>query len=257
MVVPRRMRRRTPASTTPLNHASGPNDVWSLGFRGHFRLGNGRYCYPLTVTDNYSRMLLGCHVLETTRAQDVRVCLEQVFTTHGLPRALRSDNGSPFASHGVLGMSALCTWWMTPGFPLPALHPRNHRRPRRTRGRSPRTRRRCLARPFPWPGPRALRGGRVRHLSPRVPSPRACPPMRGLQAFPNGAGGTHVPNLLCNPCSRLHRFRCPARFPEPPEIAWRRGPGSSSIPLATDPEVLDATIAPPAGAVVRLRAAGT
>ena len=115
MVIPRRMRRRTPASTTPLSHASGPNDVWSLDFKGQFRLGNGRYCYPLTVTDNFSRMLLGCHALETTRAQDVRLCLEEVFTAFGLPRALRSDNGSPFASHGVLGMSSLGAWWMTLG----------------------------------------------------------------------------------------------------------------------------------------------
>jgi len=115
MVIPRRTHRRTPASTTPGSHASGPNDVWPVDFKGQFRLGNGRYCDPLTVTDHFSRMLLGCHALETTRAQDVRSCLEEVFTTDGVPRALRSDHGSPFASHGVLGLSSLGAWWMTLG----------------------------------------------------------------------------------------------------------------------------------------------
>lgn len=113
MVMPRRLRRRTPPSTTPLSHAVQPNDVWSLDFKGQFRLGNGRYCYPLTVTDNVSRMLLGCFALEATRGQEVRQCLEAVFTQYGLPRAFRSDNGSPFASRGLLGLSALGAWWMT------------------------------------------------------------------------------------------------------------------------------------------------
>jgi transposase InsO family protein len=115
MVMPRRTRRRTPASTTPLSHAMAPNDVWSLDFKGQFRLGNGRYCYPLTVTDNFSRMLLGCFALEGTRGQEVRQCLEEVFSAHGLPTAMRSDNGSPFASNGILGMSSLGAWWMTLG----------------------------------------------------------------------------------------------------------------------------------------------
>jgi len=115
MIVPRRMRRRTPASTTPLSHAGGPNDVWSLYFQGQFRLGNVRYGYPPTATDHHRRMLPNCHAFETTWAQDVRVCLEPVSTTHGLPRALRSDNGSPSAVHCVPGMSALGAWWMPLG----------------------------------------------------------------------------------------------------------------------------------------------
>ena len=84
-----RIRLHAPADNSSESRTSDHNDVRSPVFEGQFRLGNGRYCYPLTVTDNFRRMLLGCHALETTRAQDVRLCLEDVFTVFGLPRNLR------------------------------------------------------------------------------------------------------------------------------------------------------------------------
>lgn len=115
LTVPRRVRRRVPASTTPLSHVTRPNQVWSIDYKGQFRLGNGRLCYPLTVTDNASRMLLGCYALENTRHDLARACLRDVFARYGVPDAIRSDNGSPFASNGLLGLSALSAWWRTLG----------------------------------------------------------------------------------------------------------------------------------------------
>lgn len=111
LIVPRRRRRRIPRSTTPLAHAATPNAVWCIDFKGDFVLGRGR-CYPLTVTDAYSRYLLACVALPNTRSPGVRRALEQTFRIFGLPHALRSDNGAPFASvHGPGGLSELSAWW--------------------------------------------------------------------------------------------------------------------------------------------------
>ncbi len=111
LVIRRRRRRRVPRSTTPLAHAAAPNTLWGLDFKGDFAVGRGR-CYPLTVTDAYSRYLLACVALRTTRTTGTRRALEQVFRTFGLPTAIRSDNGSPFASvHGPGGLSERSAWW--------------------------------------------------------------------------------------------------------------------------------------------------
>ncbi len=111
LVTPRRRRRRLSRSTTPFAQADAPNAVWCIDFKGDFVVGQRR-CYPLTVTDAYSRYLLACVALGNTRSVGVRRALEQVFDTFGLPRAIRSDNGSPFASvHGPGGMSELSAWW--------------------------------------------------------------------------------------------------------------------------------------------------
>ena len=111
LVIPRRRRRRVPRSRTPFAHADAPNALWCIDFKGDFVVGRGR-CYPLTVTDAYSRYLLACVALRTTRSLGVRRALEQVFRAVGVPRAIRSDNGSPFASvHGPGGLSELSAWW--------------------------------------------------------------------------------------------------------------------------------------------------
>lgn len=115
LIQPRETRRRTPASTAPLSHAAIPNDVWSVDFKGQFQLRNGRLCYPFTVTDNASRMLLACDAYPSTKGEPVRQSMERIFTEHGLPRAIRSDNGSPFASPGVMGLSTLSAWWLSLG----------------------------------------------------------------------------------------------------------------------------------------------
>ncbi len=115
LVIPRRRRRRVPRASTPLAHATAPNALWCIDFKGDFLVGRRR-CYPLTGTDAYSRYLLACVALRNTRASGVRRALEQIFRTFGLPTAIRSDNGPPFASvHGPGGLSELSAWWQKLG----------------------------------------------------------------------------------------------------------------------------------------------
>ncbi|HEY5021550.1 MAG TPA: IS481 family transposase [Gemmatimonadaceae bacterium] len=95
--------------------ADAPNDLWTADFKGHFRTGDGKYCYPLTIADLHSRMLLGCDALLSTRGIDAKPCMERLFREHGLPRAIRSDNGIPFASTALHGMTLLNVWWMKLG----------------------------------------------------------------------------------------------------------------------------------------------
>jgi hypothetical protein len=80
------------------SYGAAPNDLWCADFKGEFKLGNGRYCYPLTVTDHASRFLLLCEALESTREDLACIAFERLFRERGLPLAIRSDNGVPFAS---------------------------------------------------------------------------------------------------------------------------------------------------------------
>lgn len=115
LVTARRHRHTTPPHGAPLARATGPNEVWCADFKGQFRLGHGRYCYPLTVTDRHSRMLLACEVLESTSLEPTRAAFELTFREYGLPRVLRTDNGTPFASRGLAGLSRLSVWWLRLG----------------------------------------------------------------------------------------------------------------------------------------------
>src|SRR5688572_18718736 len=108
---PRKRRRRTPAYERPFAQCLGPNDVWCIDFKGQFRTGDGVLCYPLTITDAFSRYLIRCEVLTTTDAESVRPVMERAFAELGLPAAIRSDNGPPFATTGAGGLSALSIWW--------------------------------------------------------------------------------------------------------------------------------------------------
>jgi transposase InsO family protein len=123
LVTPKKRRRYPLVGYSPLCHAEAPNDVWCVDFKGQFRLGNGRYCYPLTITDAYSRMLLTCEALESTRGDDAQRTFEESFRRWGLPRAIRSDNGTPFASQGIAGLSRLSVWWMRLGIRLERIEP--------------------------------------------------------------------------------------------------------------------------------------
>jgi putative transposase len=110
LVKSRRARPHTPPHTQPFAHIGGANDVWSADFKGQFRLGDARLCYPLTITDNHSRFLLCCQGLYHPRADLTRRHFEHTFREYGLPKALRTDNGAPFASIAVGGLSALSIW---------------------------------------------------------------------------------------------------------------------------------------------------
>lgn len=107
LTVKRRLRRHSPPSNLPFAGCGAANDVWCIDFKGWFRTGDGTRCEPLTLSDAYSRYLLRCQVLERTDDEHVWPVLDAAFREFGLPRALRSDNGPPFASVGVGGLSRL------------------------------------------------------------------------------------------------------------------------------------------------------
>lgn len=111
----RSRRRHATPSSQPLAHASGANQVWSIDFKGWFRCGDGSRCDPLTVSDAATRFLLCCRAVASTDTEAVKCELKRVFRHYGLPERMRSDNGSPFASTGVGGLSTLSVWWVKLG----------------------------------------------------------------------------------------------------------------------------------------------
>ena len=115
LVVPRKKRRRTEPYTQPLAHANGPNRVWCADFKGWFKAGDGARIDPLTLSDAWSRYLLRCQAVEKTDTERVRAIFEAAFREHGLPQAIRTDNGAPFASSAVAGLSRLAVWWIKLG----------------------------------------------------------------------------------------------------------------------------------------------
>jgi putative transposase len=114
--VKRRKPRSKPAYTpaAPL-YTQAPNEVWTADFKGEFRLGNGQYCYPFTLADAHSRYLLACQAENSTALAGVRHAMVATFREHGLPQALRTDNGTPFVGHGLSGLTALSVWWIKLG----------------------------------------------------------------------------------------------------------------------------------------------
>lgn len=112
LVQPRRRRRRAWPTETPLMEATAANDVWCADFKGWFCTGDGERCDPLTVTDAYSRYLLTCGLVRRAAHEEVQPVLEGLFKENGLPRAIRTDNGPPFAGTGAGGLSRLSVWWL-------------------------------------------------------------------------------------------------------------------------------------------------
>jgi len=115
LVVARRKRRRTEPYTSPLEHAVESNRVWCADFKGWFRAGDGVRIDPLTITDACSRYLLRVQAVEKTNTERVRAIFEAAFREHGLPAAIRTDNGAPFASSAIGGLSRLAVWWIRLG----------------------------------------------------------------------------------------------------------------------------------------------
>jgi transposase InsO family protein len=123
-LVKRARQRRNKAEGTPLSQAFVANDLWCADFKGEFKLGNGRYCYPLTVTDQASRYLLACEALESTKEMPVIEAFVRLFKDKGLPQAIRSDNGLPFASpNGLYNLSKLSVWWLRLGIAIERIEP--------------------------------------------------------------------------------------------------------------------------------------
>jgi len=111
----RRARRRWVHPGQPTAHAEGPNEVWTTDFKGQFRTGDGRLCYPLTVADVHSRYLLGVRGLDSVAEEQAWPEFVRLFQDYGLPQVIRSDNGSPFASVSVGGLSRLSVRWIKLG----------------------------------------------------------------------------------------------------------------------------------------------
>jgi transposase InsO family protein len=115
MVPKKRNRRRIGHPGKPTSQLLAPNDCWSADFKGQFKMGNGQYCYPLTVTDNVSRYLLGCQALDTTAVAQAKPVFTRLFKEFGLPRRIRTDNGVPFATNTLARLSSLSAWWVRLG----------------------------------------------------------------------------------------------------------------------------------------------
>ncbi|MEO1020786.1 MAG: IS481 family transposase [Pseudomonadota bacterium] len=123
-LVKRRGRKRHRATGTSLSAGAAPNELWCTDFKGEFKLGNQRYCYPLTVTDHASRFVLLCEALDSTRQELAFTAFERLFAERGLPRAIRSDNGVPFASpNGLFTLSKLSVWWLRLGIQIERIRP--------------------------------------------------------------------------------------------------------------------------------------
>ena len=119
-----RLRRGTRAQGTALSQGLNPNDLWCADYKGEFLLGNKRYCYPLTVTDHASRFLLLCEALESNKEDSAFWAFERLFQERGLPQAIRSDNGVPFASpNGLFNLSKLSVWWLRLGISIERIRP--------------------------------------------------------------------------------------------------------------------------------------
>lgn len=111
----RRKRRRVEPYSKKLTRSQQANDLWSVDFKGQFKLGNGKWCYPLTVMDDYSRLLIACDCQKSVKTTETKRNFEKIFREYGLPQRIRSDNGVPFASKATAGLSRLSIWWIRLG----------------------------------------------------------------------------------------------------------------------------------------------
>jgi transposase InsO family protein len=115
LVKKRKRRRRWQHPGHPPLKADRPNELMTVDFKGEFRLGDKSVCYPLTIQDRFSRYVMACKGLPSPRLDDVRITMESLFREVGLPERIRTDNGEPFASHGISGLTRLNVWWMRLG----------------------------------------------------------------------------------------------------------------------------------------------
>ena len=123
LVPPRRRRRPTthPGVVDPITAV--PNDLWTADFKGQFRTDDGIYCYPLTIADQHTRFLLTCHGLPSVHGALTRPLFERTFREYGLPRAIRTDNGAPFVTRALCGLSMLNVYWLRLGIQHQRIHP--------------------------------------------------------------------------------------------------------------------------------------
>jgi putative transposase len=119
----RRGRRRVPRATEPFSEATAPNSIWCIDFKGHFKTGDGHKCLPMTVVDAFSRFCLRCEIVGETTYECAQRVLDSAFREFGLPAAIRSDNGPPFAASGPAGLSRLAVWLLRLGIQVERIQP--------------------------------------------------------------------------------------------------------------------------------------
>ena len=123
LTYPRKRRRKATPTELPLTSGSYSNQVWCADFKGHFKTGDGSRCNPLTISDHASRYLLCCRHVDRVSYELVKMRFERVFAEYGLPRVIRTDNGTPFASRGLGGLSRLSYWWIRLGIAPERIEP--------------------------------------------------------------------------------------------------------------------------------------
>lgn len=116
-------RSRQKSHGTNLMNVTEPNQLWCADFKGQFQMGNGKYCYPLTITDQCTRYLLNCEAFENTREKESIEAFKRVFNEYGLPSAIRTDNGVPFAARSLFNLSKLSVFWLRLGIGLERIEP--------------------------------------------------------------------------------------------------------------------------------------
>jgi transposase InsO family protein len=210
----RKRRAANKAMGTPLSQAATPNDLWCADFKGEFKTGDGRYCYPLTVTDQASRMILACEALESTREMPVIETFVRLFKERGLPAAIRSDNGLPFASpNGLYNLSKLSVFWLRLGIAIERIRPGNPQQNGRHE-RMHRTLKQETARP---PGMNALQQqGRFddfvsefneerphEALAMKTPAEAYAPSSRPYEGLPGVEYPFHDRDILVTACGRI------------------------------------------------------
>jgi transposase InsO family protein len=151
-------RRKVEPYQRPFQLVGEPNDEWAGDFKGWMRTGDGERIDPLTISDSCSRYLLRCQAVEKTNTEQVQAIFEAAFREYGMPRAMRTDNGAPFASRAIAGLSRLAVWWIKlgivpqriePGHPEQnGRHERMHRTLKEATVSPPRANRRAQQRAF-------------------------------------------------------------------------------------------------------------
>jgi len=123
LVKKRRRRYRSDLNRMVEGKSNQANDIWCADFKGKFKVGDGRYCYPLTISDHYSRYLISCEGLEKPDGLGSLGVFEAAFRQYGLPQAIRTDNGTPFVGRGIGGLSKLSIWWLKLGIKIQRIEP--------------------------------------------------------------------------------------------------------------------------------------
>jgi transposase InsO family protein len=210
-----RQRRRFKAEGTQLSQAISANDLWCTDFKGEFRLGNGSYCYPLTVSDQASRFVLACEALESTKEIPVIEAFARLFRERGLPEAIRSDNGLPFASpNGLYNLSRLSVFWLRLGIAIERIKPGHPTE----NGRHERMHRTLKAETTRPPGMNFLQqqarfdsefNAERPHeaIDMKVPSALYAPSSRAYQGLPDVDYPFHDRDVLVTACGRICMHR--------------------------------------------------